>query len=96
KDSLLSLVLQNAITMPSCSFCKGCGIQFCQVSIENSSCCAECVRLDCSRCDVQGLSAAEIRWIGSAEKRLRDAAAEVGCLQKQKRLWFERMMKAIR
>ncbi|KAF3762858.1 hypothetical protein M406DRAFT_264457, partial [Cryphonectria parasitica EP155] len=32
----------------------------------------------------------------NAEEQLRNAAAEVGCLRKQKRLWFERMMKAIR
>ncbi|KAF3768251.1 hypothetical protein M406DRAFT_249081 [Cryphonectria parasitica EP155] len=97
KDSLLSLVLQNAITMPSCSFCEDRGIQSCQVSVEDSSRCAECVRLSCSRCDVQGLSAAEIHRIGiqyqrledqleSAEERLCNAAAEIGCLWKQKRL----------
>ncbi|KAF3768295.1 hypothetical protein M406DRAFT_249962, partial [Cryphonectria parasitica EP155] len=61
KDSLLSLVLQNAIIILSCSFCKGCGIQSCQVSVEDSSRCAECIRLSCSQCNIQGLSAAEIR-----------------------------------
>ncbi|KAF3766620.1 hypothetical protein M406DRAFT_256727 [Cryphonectria parasitica EP155] len=106
KDSLLSLVLQNAIIMPSCSFYKSHSIQSCQVSIKDSSRCAECIRLGRSRCDIQGLSAAEIRWIGiqyqrlenqleSAKEQLRNAAAEIGCLQKQKRLWFERMIKAI-
>ncbi|KAF3770616.1 hypothetical protein M406DRAFT_246111 [Cryphonectria parasitica EP155] len=61
KNSLLSLVLQNAITMPSYSFYKDYSIQSYQVSIENSSCCTKCVRLGRSWCDVQGLSAAEIR-----------------------------------
>ncbi|KAF3764441.1 hypothetical protein M406DRAFT_259116 [Cryphonectria parasitica EP155] len=48
KNSLLSLILQNAITMPSCSFYKNCSIQSYQVSIENSSCYAEYICLDCS------------------------------------------------
>ncbi|KAF3768288.1 hypothetical protein M406DRAFT_249466, partial [Cryphonectria parasitica EP155] len=107
KDSLLSLVLKNAITMPSYSFCEGCSIQSYQISIEDFSRCAEYIRLDRFQCDIQGLSAAEIRRISiqyqclenqleSAEEQLRDAAAEVGRLRKQKRLWFERMMKAIR
>lgn len=107
KDSLLSIILQNAVTMPSCSFCEGRGIPSCQVSSVDSARCTECVRLGRSRCDVQGLSASELRRIGvqhqqledkleSAEERLRSAAAEVERLRKQKRMWFEKMMRAVR
>ncbi|KAF3765918.1 hypothetical protein M406DRAFT_256142, partial [Cryphonectria parasitica EP155] len=60
KDSLLSLVFQNTIIMPSYSFCKDHSIQSCQVSVEDSSQCAKCIRLSCSQYNIQELSIAEI------------------------------------
>ncbi|KAF3759852.1 hypothetical protein M406DRAFT_270297 [Cryphonectria parasitica EP155] len=58
--SLLSTILQNSFTMPFCSFCKGWGIPSYQVSSLDSSCCAKCIRLNCSRCDIQSVSSSKL------------------------------------
>ena len=107
KDSLLSVILQNAITMPSCSFCEGRGILSCQVSAQDSSRCAECVRLGRSRCDVQGVTPEGLRRLGqqhqrmeseleAAEEERRAIDAKIERLRKQKRMWYEKMMRAVR
>ncbi|KAK2731616.1 hypothetical protein CKAH01_19058 [Colletotrichum kahawae] len=69
--------------MPTCSYCEGKGFSCCKVSPSDSSRYAECVRLGRSHCNVLGdeLQAAE-------EKVLR--------LRKQKKIWFEKMMRAVR
>ena len=86
--------------MPSCSFCEGRGIASCQVSLQDSSRCAECVRLGRSRCDVQGVGPAELRNIAEQHQKLEDellaAKEKVLRLRKQKRMWYEKMMRAVR
>ncbi|KXJ84602.1 hypothetical protein Micbo1qcDRAFT_108542, partial [Microdochium bolleyi] len=100
RDALLAAILQNSTTMPSCSFCEGRGIDRCEVSLTDSSRCAECVRLGRSRCDVRGVGPDELRKIASQHQKLEDelqaAEEKVLRLRKQKKLWFEKMMRAVR
>ncbi|TDZ14074.1 hypothetical protein Cob_v013012 [Colletotrichum orbiculare MAFF 240422] len=100
KNSLLSAILQNSIVMPSCSYCEGKGYASCDVSPSDSSRCAECVRLGRSRCDVLGVGAVELRNIATQHQKLEDelqaAEEKVLRLRKQKKMWFEKMMRAVR
>lgn len=100
KNSLLSVILQNSIIMPTCSYCEGKGYDSCEVSPSDSSRCAECVRLGRSRCDVLGVGAAELRNIATQHQKLEDelqaAEEKVLRLRKQKKMWFEKMMRAVR
>lgn len=107
RDALLSAIFQNCVEMPSCSSCEDRGIESCQVSPLDSSRCAECVRLGSSSCDVLGPSPSDIRKISSQhkrleeqieaeEERLRDSAAKLERLRKQKKMWSKKMYRAIR
>jgi hypothetical protein len=109
RDVLLGAILNNPllVEMPSCSFCEGRGISSCQISPLDSSRCVECVRLGRSQCDVLGVSPEQLRKIADqhavvekglegAEEELRTAALKVERLRKQKKMWFEKMMRAIR
>lgn len=106
RNTLLLTILTNSSTMPSCSACQSQGIQSCQVSPLDSSRCAECVRLNLSRCDVLGVSASQLRKIAAqhskleseleaAEEERRRMDARVERLRKQKKMWFEKMMRAV-
>ncbi|KAK7727158.1 hypothetical protein SLS53_009470, partial [Cytospora paraplurivora] len=77
------------------------------VSASDSSRCAECVRLGASSCDVLGPSPADIRKISlqhrrledqieAEEERLRESAAKLERLRKQKKMWSAKMARAIR
>ncbi|KAF3768385.1 hypothetical protein M406DRAFT_223769, partial [Cryphonectria parasitica EP155] len=61
---------------------------------------AEYVRLNRSRCDVQSVSPSELRKIAIQHRELEDelqaAEEKVLRLRKQKRMWFEKMMRAVR
>ncbi|KAI6544261.1 hypothetical protein MCOR04_011848 [Pyricularia oryzae] len=92
--------------MPSCSACQSRGIPRCQASPRDSARCTECVRLNLSHCDVLGVSPESLRRIASQHSRLeseleaaeearRAADLKVERLRKQKKLWFERMMRAV-
>lgn len=109
RNDLLSSILSSdlLINMPSCSFCESRGSISCQVSPLDSTRCSECVRLNQARCDVLGPDPAHLRGLTakhlSAEKELEDAeeelersAARVRRLRKQKKMWFEKMMRAVR
>ncbi|KAI7908553.1 hypothetical protein M0657_012235 [Pyricularia oryzae] len=91
--------------MPSCSPCRAKGAASCQVSPQDSARCVECVRSNRSGCDVLGLSAAQIRHIGrqhskldaeveALEEQIHVQQAKLLRLRKQKKLWFEKMMRA--
>ncbi|KAL0943092.1 uncharacterized protein CTRU02_200978, partial [Colletotrichum truncatum] len=107
RDSLLSLILGNRTVMPVCSSCEVKGFSSCEASLSDSSRCAECVRSGKSYCDLQGLSAQQLRRIGDQHQKLEDALekaeeerraldAKVERLRKQKKMWFEKMMRAVR
>ena len=72
RDALLSSILQNAISMPSCSYYEGRGFAFYEVSLIDSSRYAEYVRLSRSRYDVQGVKLAELRKISKQHRRLKE------------------------
>lgn len=106
RDALLELILQHPVDMPACSYCESRGLSSCQVG-EDGERCTECIRHNQSRCDVKGLSASQLRNIGAqhskvdaeldaAEEELELAAVRVRRLRKQKKLWFEKMVRAIR
>jgi hypothetical protein len=100
RSALLAAILQSPETMPSCSSCEVRGISVCQVSDRDSSRCAECVRLGRAKCDVQGISSKELLGIAAQhqklEAELEEAENKVFRLRKQKKLWLEKMMRAVR
>ncbi|KAH9436292.1 hypothetical protein MCOR02_005196 [Pyricularia oryzae] len=100
RDDLLSVLLSSAVEMPSCSACESQGIARCAVSPRDSSRCVECVRLGRSRCDVMGVSREQLHRIAAQhsklESELEAAEEKVLRLRKQKKMWFEKMMRAVR
>jgi hypothetical protein len=107
-SDLLSAILNNpsSLNMPSCSYCLARGQSSCQVSPLDSSRCAECVRDHQSRCDVLGVSPSQLRSIATqhsklereleeAEERALAEQQRVLRLRKQKKMWFEKMMRAV-
>ncbi|KAI7908727.1 hypothetical protein M0657_012163 [Pyricularia oryzae] len=86
--------------MPSCSACESQGIAKCAVSPRDSSRCVECVRLGRSRCDVMGVSREQLHRIAvqhsKLESELEAAEEKVLRLRRQKKMWFEKMMRAVR
>jgi hypothetical protein len=107
-NHLLSAILRNdPSTMPSCSACRDEGHPSCQVSSSDSSRCTECVRQHRSGCDVLGISPAQLHNIATQHYRLEDELEsseeellvlqrKILRLRKQKKLWFEKMMRAVR
>jgi hypothetical protein len=105
RNSLLELILRHPVEMPnSCSFCEKKDL-ICSVSADSSRC-AECVRNNQSMCDAQNLSTQQLRRIATQHSKMeaelekaeeeRDLLdARVKRLRKQKKLWFEKMTKAI-
>ena len=78
----------------------------CIVSDANSSYCAECVHRKQGNCDVLGPSPEQLRKIAAqylaskrdlkkAEAEAEAANARVRRLRQQKKLWFEKMMRAV-
>jgi seryl-tRNA synthetase len=106
KVRLYETITSNPVVMPSCSSCQSRGISSCQTSVQDSSRCAECVRLNLTRCDVLGPSLSQLRHLSSQHQKLegeleaaeaihRDMGLKVERLRKQKRMWFEKMMRAV-
>ncbi|KAF5009660.1 hypothetical protein FDECE_4137 [Fusarium decemcellulare] len=99
KIRLLETILQHSIEMAPCSSCAKRGLTSCQVSPTDSSRCSECVRLNLPRCDVVEVSPAQLRHIAvqhqKLEEELERAEEKVLRLRKQKKLWFEKMMRAV-
>lgn len=107
RSALFLSILSDCVTMKPCSSCEARTIPDCQVSRKDPSKCAECVRAGRADCDVTGPSAQQLAKIGSnyhkleaemaaAEEERRVLDAKVERLRKQKRLWFEKMMRALR
>jgi uncharacterized protein YdcH (DUF465 family) len=105
--ALLVSILSSSVKMPLCSSCEQRGILSCQVSDRDSSRCAECVRTGRSRCDIRGPSNEELVKIGTKFCELEDTVkkveeerrvidAKIERLRKQKKLWLEKMMRAVR
>ncbi|EHA47034.1 hypothetical protein MGG_17610 [Pyricularia oryzae 70-15] len=86
--------------MPSCSACESQGIAKCAVSPRDSFRCVECVRLGRSRCNVMGVSREQLHRIAAQysklESELEAAEEKVLRLRRQKKMWFEKMMRAVR
>lgn len=92
--------------MPSCSYCVERGRPRCRVSPLESDRCQWCVRDNQSRCDVLGVTAAQLRDIADRHSKLESelekaeelaviAQQRVIRLRKSKKLWFEKMKRAI-
>jgi hypothetical protein len=108
KNKLLaSLIQTELVDMPSCSNCEGKGLATCEVSPANPGRCVACVRGGLSRCDVREFSIANLEnaskqfhareaELEAAEEELRVNLAKIERLRKQKKLWFEKMMRAVR
>jgi hypothetical protein len=100
-NHLLAAILSSddLLVMRPCSACEARGLESCDVSKLDSSRCTECVRLKRASCDVLGVSPSQLRSIASRHQELEDellaAEERVLRLRKQKKLWFEKMMRAI-
>ncbi|KAL8419001.1 hypothetical protein RB594_002277 [Gaeumannomyces avenae] len=90
RDNLLSIILSSSLEMPSCSACEAAGLSSCQVSLLDSSRCAECVRLGRARCDVLGVSAVQLRQIAEQHSKL---DAELAAAERSRRK-AEELMRA--
>lgn len=99
KNDLLAAVLCSPCSMPSCSACLRRGAKTCEVSDSDSSRCSECVDRKLAHCDVLGVTPAQLRHIATQhqklENELEEMEAKVTRLRKQKKLWFEKMMRAV-
>ena len=107
RKSLLRSVVRNAVPMDKrCSFCVSRGREECLASPVDSSRCSECVRLNKSYCDVRGLSSEQLERIAAHHYRLEDELeaaeeerrvvdAKIDRLRKQKKLWYEKMRRAV-
>ncbi|RYP62833.1 hypothetical protein DL771_009554 [Monosporascus sp. 5C6A] len=105
RDSLLSAVLANPVDMAPCSFCESRKLE-CKLSENDSSRCSSCIRYNQANCDVKGLSPEQLQRVAAQHRRLElelEAAEEeadqvnarLRRLRKQKRMWYEKMMKAV-
>lgn len=107
RRGLFGSVVRGAEIMDKrCSFCVSKNHQECLLSSDDSSRCAECVRLNQSYCDVRGLSPEQMNRIADHHFRLEDeleaaeeeqlrAAEKVKRLRKQKRIWYDKMRRAV-
>jgi hypothetical protein len=106
RDVLLETILVRPIVMASsCTSCDRSGSS-CLASEGDSSRCARCVQSQLSNCDMKGLSPRQLRRIAahhskfeseleSAEAQLSENLARIDRLRKQKKLWSEKMVRAI-
>lgn len=106
RNDLLESILRAPKIMPNtCSYCEQRGLS-CELSSSESSRCAACVRGNQARCDVLGVSPAQLRNIASQHAKLESAlekveaemeamAAKAQRLRRQKRVWYEKMSRAI-
>ena len=106
RDSLLAAVLSsNPIDMAPCSYCERRQLE-CKVSDSDSSRCSSCIRHNRSQCDVSGLNPEQLQKVASQHRKLElelEAAEEeadavnarLRRLRRQKRVWYEKMMKAV-
>ncbi|KAF3768269.1 hypothetical protein M406DRAFT_250515, partial [Cryphonectria parasitica EP155] len=57
---LISRLLKNFVKIPVCSYCEKHSFGSCKISSGDSSCCIECIRLDCSKCNVMSSSSEKL------------------------------------
>jgi hypothetical protein len=106
RDVLVESILLSPIAMKNpCAFCEKRGLS-CEASPSDSSRCVECVRHTQSFCEAQGVSSQQLRKLSATYSKL-DAemeraeeewfamGAKVKRLRQQKRLWAEKMARAI-
>jgi hypothetical protein len=102
---LVSNILSRAVEMAPCSSCARRGSS-CLVSDSDSSRCSECVRRKVGDCDIQGPSNAQLRRLASQQIKLEEeldeaaeeferAGARYRRLQRQKKIWSEKVMRAV-
>src|SRR5689334_16602483 len=107
KNLLFAAIAGTGFEMPSCSSCEERGKDTCEVSPLNPDRCVPCVRGGLSHCDVKEFSAKALEKAGKqfhehelalqeAEEELQQQLRKIDRLRKQKKLWFERMMRAVR
>lgn len=109
KAALLSAVASRGTVVPMpCSYCEEHNLgKDCLVADSESSRCLTCVRLNLSNCDVRGLSPDQLNKITLKHRRLEEELeaveeeaqllnAKILRLRKQKRMWYEKMMRAVR
>ncbi|KAF3768422.1 hypothetical protein M406DRAFT_242716, partial [Cryphonectria parasitica EP155] len=103
--SLWLIALSRCIEMPTCSFCEGRKTR-CLSSEKDSSRCTECIRFKRGNCDMHGLSPLQVEKIvaqhsaaeaalDDAEEELERATAKVRRLRKQRKLWAEKIARAV-
>ncbi|KAF3764040.1 hypothetical protein M406DRAFT_262286 [Cryphonectria parasitica EP155] len=104
--SLWLIALSRCVEMPMCSFCKSCKAR-CLASEEDSSRCTECIKHKRGNCNMHGLSPLQVEKIvaqhsaaetalDDAEEELERATAKVRWLRKQRKLWAEKIARAVR
>lgn len=106
RDSLLAAVLSAAIPeMARCSYCDSRDL-VCRLAETDSSRCSSCINSNQANCDVRGLSPEQLNRVAAQHRKLElelEAAEEeadlvnarLRRLRKQKRMWYEKMMKAV-
>lgn len=109
RNVLLEIILSHPVRMKDCTYCsnkKKRNFSECQLSEEDSTRCTECVKDNKSLCDARPLSSAQLRKIAmfhtqyetaleEAEKERKTVDAKIERLRKQKRLWLEKMTRAV-
>lgn len=105
-ESLATAVFTRGSVMPTCSSCESSKTP-CIASEEDSSRCYECVLKKRGNCDMHGLTPAQMQKIARLHSQIEDeldaaeeeamlANAKVNRLRKQRRLWAEKMARAVR
>ena len=109
RNVLLEIILSHSVKMKDYTYYsnkKKRHFSKYQMSKEDSTRCTECVKDNKSLCDARPLSAAQLRKIASlharfedeleaAEERRKAVDAEIERIRKQKRLWLEKMTRAV-
>ncbi|KAG8421909.1 hypothetical protein J3458_022450 [Metarhizium acridum] len=92
--------------MKACARCARMGLPQCEASVSDSSRCVKCVVDKQGNCDIAGVTPQQLRSIADqhyklereleeAEERALAENQKVLRLRKQKKLWFEKMMRAV-
>lgn len=108
QENLLSTIINNPFlsSIKACSRCARMGFSQCEASVANSSRYVKCVSDKQGNCDIAGVTPQQLRSIADqhyklkrkleeAEERALAESQKVIRLQKQKKLWFEKMMRAV-
>lgn len=109
RNVLLEIILSYSVKMKDCTYYsnkKKRHFPECQMSEEDSTRCTECVKDNKSLCDARPLSTAQLQKIAllharfedeleAAEERRKAVDAEIERIRKQKRLWLEKMTRAV-